>query len=179
MIELDDLMVMQYGLRNSSQIAAMIDFVQSGGFWTKEALKTYAENNSLSRVCPVIEIAKFPDGKLMVHDGNHRTVSVYLGGREYLREDEYIVKNWSYEDYLEISFENNWVTPFDPRTEIRVADIGIFKKKALEISKEDKEKAIAFILDNKLLYSKPRSVYGIKDLVKLHNLEKNYETCLA
>lgn len=168
---LKDLMVMQSGLRNIDQIEGMIDFVEKGGFWTNEVLKHYAlENNR--KVCPLIEIVCFPNNQYMIHDGTHRSVSIYLAGRNYLRFDEYLVKKWTYQNYLEISFENNWVTPFDPRTEIKIADIGEFKKKALEISKISLEESINFIRNNKDLYIVPRTVHFIEDLVRKISLQK-------
>lgn len=164
MLGLEELLVIQDGLRNIPQIVTMIKFVKSGGFWTKDELQKYAVEHNI-RVCPLIEIAKFPDGHHMIHDGTHRSVSVYLGGRKYLRDDEYVIRNWLYEDYMEISFENNWVTPFDPRTHIRVCDIGEYKKTVIEIAKRDKTEALNYIQQNKQKYLRERNCHGLKDLI--------------
>lgn len=161
MIEIDELTVMQNDLRHTSQIEKMIQYVKDGGFWTQEALREFATQNKLARVCPVIEIVKFPDSRLMIHDGHHRAVATYLGGRDYLRSDEFALKLWTYEDYLDISFKNRWVTPFDPRLEIRVADFLDFKKKALELAATDEEEAKRYILANRSVYTLPRTVSGV------------------
>lgn len=174
-IKLGELIVMQDSLRHTVQVPGMIEFVRTGGFWTQESLKAFAVQNKLSRVSPVMEIIRFPDKKLMVHDGHHRIVATYLAGRNYLRGNEYVYNDWSYDDYLEINFGNRWVTPFDPRIEIRAADIGVFKKEALELAKSDPDAAIRFILDSKQVYVKPREVHGVTGLVQKY-LNRSEET---
>ena len=174
-IFLENLMVMQDDLRHPAQIPEMIEFVRQGGFWTQDVLANYAKNNQLTRICPLKEIIEFPDKKYMTHDGHHRLVSVYLGGRDYIREDEFVIKNWTYDDYLEINFPNNWVTPFDPRTEIRLAEIGKFKKHALDLSKKSPEEAMNFIASNKSSYAKERNVFTIKCLADLYLKEIQYK----
>ena len=177
-IELCNLTVMQDELRHTAQVAKMVEFVKKGGFWTQEVLRQYAAAHGLNRVCPPMEIIRFPDAHLMVHDGHHRAVSVCLGGRDYIREDEYVFKDWSYEDYLEINFPNRWVTPFDPRTHIRIANIAEFKKTALDLAATDFDAACLFIEENRNEYIKPRKVHGVKDLVQYY-LERDEETAVV
>jgi hypothetical protein len=164
-IKLNELIVMQENLRHTSQIEKMIYFVKNGGFWTEDVLKKYAESVG-TRVCPLMEVVCFPDGKRMIHDGHHRIVSIYLGGRDYLREDEFILKYWDYKDYLNVNIDNRWVTPFDPRTEVRVPDIGEFKKKAIDLFAADPEKAREFIFKNKMSYIKDRNISWVSSLAR-------------
>ena len=168
-------MVMQDDLRHPAQIPEMINFVKQGGFWTQRVLTDYAEKNQLTRICPLKEIIEFPDKKYMTHDGHHRLVSIFLGGRDYIREDEFVIKNWTYEDYLEINFSNNWVTPFDPRIEIRLAEIGKFKKHALDLSKTSVQESIDFIQSNKETYAKKRTVFTVQCLAELYLKEIRYK----
>jgi len=182
-LELDDLTVSQDSLRHIEQLCPMIEFVKNGGFWTVSALQEYADVYGV-RVCPLIEINQFPDGRLMVHDGHHRVVSTRLGGRHFIRGDEYLFKSYTYENYRGINHPGRWVTPFDPKTEIRVADFGEFKKKAFELFAIDKDEAIRYILDNGSVYKRPRTISGVDCLAdRYRNLleycEKEHEIVQA
>lgn len=165
-INLSQLTVMQDSLRHTAQIPEMIDFVKNNGFWTQNTLKHFAEKYKLPRVCPVIEIISFPDGKYMVHDGHHRIVATYLGKRTYVRGDEYVFKFWKYEDYLEVNFANRWVTPFDPRIDIRIPDFGGFKKEVLDLAAVDEQAARDFIAAKKETYIMKRTISSVDDLVQ-------------
>lgn len=167
-ILIDELMIMQHNLRNFDQIHDMIDYIAKGGFWTKESLAEFAVKLHHERVCPLMEIVFFPDGKKMVHDGHHRLVSTYLGGRKYIRGDEYVMKMWKYDDYLHINFDNRWVTPFDPRTHVRVADIGNFKKIALELSKIDPAEAEIYIRARQNTYVETRKWSSVANLAQTY-----------
>jgi hypothetical protein len=112
MIKLDELIILQDGLRKIEQVKEMIDFVKAGGFYTEQALKDYAakfpgEYNTL------IAISQFPDKDKYVHDGHHRLVSIYLGGRDYIRDDEYELTQWTFEQYTNCNHELGFWTPFD------------------------------------------------------------------
>ncbi len=165
-IDLDELSVMQDELRHESNfIEEMIQFVSDGGFWTEESIAQYAERIGTNRF-KLMELVQFnEDGRYMVHDGHHRVVATWLGGRSYLRSDEFVLKHWNYTDYQGINFANRWVTPFDPKSEIRIPDISIFKTKAIELAKTDEEAAKKFILENRNIYAKPRLVTGVSNLV--------------
>jgi hypothetical protein len=132
MIDLNNLYVTQADLRHWDTIFEMSQFVADGGFWTKNHLEDYSRIHQLDRVSPLIAISKFEDGKLYLHDGMHRCTSVWLGNRKYLRDDEYTLTEWTYNSYLEIAPQNNWFTPFDPRTHVRTSDFAKFKKEAKE-----------------------------------------------
>lgn len=172
MLSIDNLLVMQNGMRNLNQIPGMIDFVKSGGIWNSEALESYAKKHGL-RVAPLMEIARFPDGKLMIHDGHHRGISVVLGGRKFIYPEEFVIVDWAYEDYVEINFDKRWVTPFDPRNFLRTPDIHVFKNKALDIAKTSREQAEKFIRENQNIYVVDRKINYIKELA--YEYEKSYK----
>ena len=164
-IGLDELTVLQDDLRHFSQMGEMIDFVRNGGFWTQEALNEFAIKTGISRVCPLMEIAYFAeDERLMIHDGHHRAVATSFGGRDFLRSSEFTIKEWKYENYRNVNFANKWVTPLDPKKEIRFPDIGDFKKIALNILLTSEEEALRFILENKCLYARTRTVSSLAEL---------------
>lgn len=122
-LPLKDLIVTQNDLRNIKQLASMVQFVKDGGEWKKEKLAGFTKNPTL------IYISHFPDDVLCIHDGHHRAVATYLGGRDHFRPDEYEIFKWSYHEYTTFSYFRKWVTPFDPRTEVRLADFKSYKDK--------------------------------------------------
>lgn len=173
-IGLDELTVLQDDLRHFSQMDSMIRFVADGEFWTLDKLALFAAKNGLLRVCPLIEIAAFPDGRLMVHDGHHRIIATHLGGRPFIRSSEFIIKHWDYENYMNINFSHKWVTPLDPRSEVRVADIALFKNTVLDIlGSHGAEEARKFILENKASYVRTRMVSSVVDLTERYLMRRS------
>lgn len=169
-LDISDLLVTQNGLRDSKQIKQMTDFVKSDGMFDEDTLGSYAIRNGL-RIAPLIEIARFEDGTLAIHNGHHRACSIYLGRKHHrLYVDEYFVKEWKYSDYTDIVLPY-WITPFDVKTEVRVADLANWKKQVREFYKTDGEaRTIEFINQNKSQFCEARTViYTVGDLVtQLH-----------
>lgn len=172
MIELDNLYVTQNDLRNHSYVNIMIDFVKNNGFWTEKALRDYANLNKI-RISPLIAISKFEDNKLFLHDGHHRVVSTYLAGRNYLRDDEYVVTNWQYKDYIEFVPENNWFTPYDPRTHIRNKELKQYKEIISFIKNKSFEEIAKVVEQNKYMFCSERDIYFLPELAeKIKNFNK-------
>lgn len=167
MIPLDTLIPMQDVLRENKQIPGMIQFIQEGNFWTEELVKAHAD--LVGKRYGIIYIARFPDGKLMIHDGHHRCAATYLGNRHFLRDDECQVVDWTYEDYDAVWWDRGYVTPFDPKTEVRLSDFMAFKAKALEYALHDKQKALDYIYANKHLYARPRQINTLAELAETYN----------
>lgn len=149
-MKLENLIVTQEDLRNRSQLPAMINFVTNGGIF---------DLNSISRD-KLIKLTEFPDGQFYIHDGHHRCYAIWHGGRDYLFESEYVVENWTYEQYNRLH-RPVWCTPFDPRTEVRLADFISLKDKINALSEEE---ALDFIQNNKHLYVKPRTLFKIGEV---------------
>lgn len=174
-LQLSDLFVMQSGLRDASQIDAMIEFVRSGGIFDKTVLLSRYAKPPVPEP-PLIKITRFEDGALGIHDGLHRAFSIWKAGRKILLPEEYEFEDWRYEDYNEINFANGWYTPFDPRREVRLPDLSGFKKKIREIldgpdmlaldmgSARAEEEAIQFIMKNSGLFKLPRTVWKIGEI---------------
>lgn len=154
MLFLNDLIVTQSDIRNHSALQGMIAYVKEGGFWTAEALLGYSKSHSL-RTSPLIQVSRFEDsqtnGPFYIHDGHHRALSTFLAGRSFLREDEYEITDWAYQQYMEVNHANGWYTPFDPRTQVRLPDFGDFKREARDrfLGGED---ATQWILENASRY---------------------------
>jgi hypothetical protein len=156
---IDELKVTQSGIRDTDQLLEMIKFVKEGGIFTPEVLEKNYKGVSVPKK---IAISIFPDGEKFIHDGHTRTLAIYLGGRHELHEEEFIKQNWLYEDYLTSSIDAGWVTPFDPRKEVRLPDFFEFKNEAL--SAESFFTYYAFIKENRHRYCLPREVNHIADL---------------
>ena len=100
----------------------------------------------------------------MIRDGHHRCLATYLGGRAYLRHDEYRIEVYTYEMYAEINFVAGFVTPFDPRTEVRIPDFGSFREEALHLYARSPEAAVKFIRQNKVRYARSRKYYSLSQM---------------
>lgn len=172
-LKLSDLTVLQNKLAFSDEFAGMIEFVAAGGFFTETAILEFAQKNTLSRSLgtkpKLINIPVFEDGKKFIHDGHHRTAAIFLGGRDYLSEDEYKISNMLYSQYDEINPVVGFVTPFNPIAEIRKDDFGDFKNTAMKLFADGRaDEAITYIRRNKRMYAVPRIVSGIHELVSLY-----------
>jgi len=168
---LSNLIVTQNDLRHS--IEEMTEYVRKGGFLNKGYLEEYAKKTNLPRVSPLIAISRFNDNKLYIHDGLHRSASVYNAGRIYLREDEYYITDWNYSQYLEIAPEHGWYTPFDPRIHVRTADFAEFKYDARERFKNNHEEATKWVMDNLDRFRTERTFYTISEMMTLLLAQKN------
>ena len=139
--------------------------VRDGLFWTRDVLRAHADKRH-TPVPHLIAIARFPDGRMMIRDGHHRCLATYIGGRAYLRHDEYSVETYTYEMYAEINFEAGFVTPFDPRTEVRVPDFTAFRQEVFRLYARNPEEAVAFIRQNKSRYARPHTRSNLAQLAE-------------
>jgi len=169
---LNELIVMQDDLRHWDTIKEMVAFVKGGGFWTQEYLEKYSKKKKLPRTSPLIAITQFEDGLRFLHDGHHRCVATWLGGREILIPDEYQVSSWVYDDYLEIAPQNNWYTPFNPKTHVRTADFGRFKVEAKERFQQDQKEAVDWLYDHLDDFRTVRTIKSVPELAAIINKQK-------
>jgi hypothetical protein len=165
MLSLSNLWVMQENLRQTN-LLEMIKHVRQGGLWDIEYLTKYSQKNSLSRISPLIQISRFEDNLLYLHDGHHRCVATWLAGRHHLEDSEYQIRDWTYTSYLEINHDNGWYTPFDPRIHVRAADFANFKKQARNkfLLNED---AVKWIESNYDCFRHPRRLNYLPELTKI------------
>jgi hypothetical protein len=151
---IDKLIPTQQGLRQT--ITQMVKFIKCCGIWDQKALNDYSHS-----FAPLISLSIFPDDKVYVHDGHHRLVATILGGRDFIYPQEYVLQEWTYEQYLEINLAVGWVTPYDPRTHCRKSDFRQYKKKILALPPEE---AVKMIL-NRNEYLEPRTIHTFKDFI--------------
>jgi hypothetical protein len=165
LLQLDSLGIMHDEIRHKHQVVEMSWLVRAGLFWTSDVLRTHADQHH-TPVPRLIAIARFPDGRLMIRDGHHRCLATYIGDRAYLRHDEYVVETYTYEMYEEINFEAGFVTPFDPRTEVRVPDFTAFRQEVFRLYAHNPDEAIAFIRQNKARYARPHTRSNLAQLAE-------------
>jgi hypothetical protein len=164
-LQLDTLGIMHDEIRHRYQVVKMSWLVRDGLFWTRDVLCAHADKYH-TLVPRLIAIARFPDGRMMIRDGHHRCLATYIGGRASLRHDEYIVETYTYEMYAEINFEVGFVTPFDPRTEVRVPDFTAFRQEVFQLYARNPEEAVAFIRQNKSRYARPHTRSNLAQLAE-------------
>ena len=151
MIKIDDLIPTQAGLRNLTKLMGMTDAVRNG--------KVFNDNKP-------IDLSRFEDGQIYVHNGHHRVVACLMGERPELQADEYKITEWKYARYLEINFAVHFVTPFDPLTEVRVANFkGFWEAVASVQMHQSEDDARMFIHRHRYLYCQPRNVWSVRDVM--------------
>jgi hypothetical protein len=168
-LKIEDLLVTQNVLRNFKQIDGMVEHVNHSGLWNIRALNEFNQDF----VEPLIAISEFPDGKRYIRDGHHRCFATLLSGREYLANDEYVITPMTYEQYMSVNFDVAWVTPFDPRNQVRLSDFMDFKKLVMYMrSDHSDEEVIEYIRQNKFKYMCPRTMNNIYDMTSVYELLK-------
>jgi len=158
-LPLSSLKVMQDGLRlPCSELGDMLEFVASGGVFDEKSLKAHnSERSSL------IAVVQFPDGEWYIRDGLHRTVAIFSGREsKVFFPEEYVIEEFTYEQFDSINLQAKFYTPFDPRTRVRKSDFFDFKLSVERVIKENGD-AEGFIRENQSEYSVPR--------VDSHNIE--------
>lgn len=165
MIPLNIIIPTQDFIRNTRQIPDMVKFVKKEGYFTEEVVKNNIDEND-----DLIRLTQFEDGKLYLSNGHHRLVAMVEAGRKELHEDEFYVERMDYSAFSEIVFERQgkwlgWVTPHDPRIEVRMPNLESFKYQAKFIyNSKGKDNAINFVNLNKFKYCKSRKVFSVEQL---------------
>lgn len=160
----ENLSLMQDGFRRSTKsIEKMVEFVSDGGAYDPTTLSS----RKSGRTAPIV-LTRFEDQRLFVHDGLHRVASIFLGresGR--LFESEFEIQEFTYQEYDEINLQEKYFTPFDPRKEVRVADLANFKTRVSQLIEANKS-PIEFIENNRSLYACLRQPFhdSIRSMVK-------------
>ena len=172
-LSLSSLIPTHGALRNFQQVETMIRFVLEGGVFDRKTLDCFAAEKGI-KPSPLIQITEFEDGDRYIHDGHHRALSIYMGGRKEIYESEYETTRWTYEQYLEVNFGQNWVTPFDPRTEVRIADLKQWKQTVAALRTAiDDEATKKFILGCRDSIVKPRDeIRNIKDIFLIYKISQ-------
>ena len=157
-LELASLRVTQVSLRTLRQMADLIEHLAGGGDWgcvaTEEA----------------IQIVRFEDGELFLRDGHHRCVASLAAGRKALDPFEYKLEDWRYSSWAAPNLETGFITPYDPRTEIRVADLAPHRAAVdAVVSARGRPAAEEYIMANRESYLVPGGRHRFDTLAELHN----------
>ena len=171
-IHLVSLQTTQSWVRSMSQVKRMTEHVRNGGVFTIDNVSDFHPEDT---VFPLIRVSRFPDGSLYLHDGHHRAVSVWLGGRNMLLPNEYEITDWdSIERYAEINMAANWITPVELMSEVRLPDTRIYKRLIQEAKDAD---VMNLISELKHMYATKRKHNNIVelalDIAKINNMELN------
>ena len=141
-----------------SDFAQML--VSQDGLRKPEKLKTLIQwyQSDLDEQIETIKIVEFEDGTRMVRDGHHRAVAKYsiFGG---LQGNEYDIEKFTYKQFLEVNLDVGWITPFDPRINVRLCDLShyrhLFEQVKSKVSKDDL-KSFIYMCSYTDLYTTPR-----------------------
>jgi len=132
------LAVMHDGYRLSAEaMRALVEHVRRGG-----------------RFDEPVRVTRFEDGRLMLRDGLHRTTAVMLGRGVFLDGDA-VFEDMTYTMFLAPALAAGLVAPFDPRTEVRVADFRAHREEVKRLLRTGGD-ALAFIASNRRAYVRPR-----------------------
>jgi hypothetical protein len=161
MIHISLLKVTQPNIRNVEYLRELINYVEGGGIFSQRFCE---EHTVQARDSQLISIDQFPDDQFFLRNGHHRVLAMRYAGRWFLNEYEYVItKRPSYEMFSEVNLAVGWVTPFDPRTHLRLPDFMEFKKKVLAMPEK---KALKYIKEHPEEYKMPRkgidSIYDKK-----------------
>lgn len=103
-----------------------------------------------------IKVTRFEDGRLMLRDGLHRSTAVMLGRSSgALREGEFAIEDMTYAMFLEPAIAAGLYAPFDPRTEVRIADFRAYRERVEQLL-EDGGDVLGFIAANRRGNVQPR-----------------------
>ena len=122
---INDIIVTQEALRNTDQITPMKELVARGDVFSVGKLAEYNPNS-----IKLIELYELEDGKIYCHNGHHRIFSIFQAGRTFLYKDEFVLSKAKYSWFEECNPWDGWYTPYDLRTQVRLADLRAYKMRA-------------------------------------------------
>jgi ParB-like nuclease domain len=144
-MDIATLWVMQEELRHP--IAPLIDTIKDGV------------------VIEPLDVVEFEDGVRMIHNGHHRAVAAYLAGRTTLNPVEYNLHSRTYERYMFPMYDIGYVTPFDPRIEVRIPDFMWIKQDILLAIAESRLDAAVEMIQAKK-FARPRKIKTVAELAR-------------
>lgn len=152
MIVAGTLGVMQDGIRLSeTALKDMFLYAGEGGRFDPDSLAEFDPGRT-----NLIAITEFEDGARYVRDGFHRVLSAYCARHTpVLYDGEYFIEHLTYQRMMQANLAVGYFTPFDPRTEVRLADFGDFRNEVLAMIGR-KEDPMDFIQANRTRYCCPR-----------------------
>lgn len=159
MLPIHDLKIMQDGFRlPAEELRVMVDYVAKGGVFSQDVLLKHSPNRHPN----LIAVSVFEDGDMYVRDGFHRLLSIYTGrSLPVLYDEEFFFEHMTYQGFLKPNISVGYVTPFDPRIEVRLPNFGEFRRKVMQMV-DAGEDPIPFIWDSRATYARPRlSIHSV------------------
>lgn len=143
--------VMHDGYRLSlAAMQRLIDHVRGGGRLDVASLTAHDRDST-----PIF-VTRFEDGRTMLRDGLHRATAVLLGRSSGVLESaEMVVEDMTYAMFREPALAAGLYAPFDPLTEVRVADFRGYRDEVRRVVREGGD-ALAYIATHRHSYVKPR-----------------------
>lgn len=117
-------------------------------------------------------LLKMEDGKLYLNDGHHRLTAAYAVNVPF-KHLTFNVMDMTYTKMMEVNWDIGWLTPYDPRFQVRRNDCLRFKTMIKDFVADGKEanakvtKAMAewIMFNMTLLFLEPRQSCSLKDLI--------------
>ena len=160
-IHLAALKTTQSWVRSINQVKKMLAHVQNAGIFTIDNIKQFHPEDS---TFPLIRVSQFPDGSHYLHDGHHRAVSIWLGGRDILLPGEYEIQYFpSIAKYAEVNPGAGWYTPINLDSEVRLPDTRVYKRLIQEV---EPEHIPILVKDLKSMYATPRIYDNVVELAE-------------
>lgn len=143
--------VMHDGYRlSAAEMRQLVDHVRAGRRLDPAALAAHG------RDATPIGVTRFEDGRLMLRDGLHRATAVMLGRADgTLDASEVVIEDMTYAMFLAPALAAGLYAPFDPRTEVRIADFRGFRDQVFDVRDRGGD-VLAFIAANRSVYARPR-----------------------
>lgn len=136
--------------------AATLPVMHDGYRLPATAMRELIELARSGRRFDPIHVTRFEDGRVMLRDGLHRSTAVMLGRPSGMfDESEIAIEDMTYAMFRAPAFAAGLYAPFDPLTEVRVADFRAFRDEVRRRADADAD-PIAYIAANRHLYIRPR-----------------------
>ena len=120
-----------------------------------------------------ISIIQTEDDKLYLWDGHHCAAAAHWAGHAYIPRSEYNITKMTYEKVMTINFDKGYVTPFDMRTECRLADFSFFKNFVLDIYRNTPNPLLGIQHNYEEIKESIKEMsHQYKELRKAHNIEE-------
>jgi hypothetical protein len=126
-------------------------------------LGVFTHNQYVISQHPAVKLSRTEDGCIYIHDGHHRLSAALLSNFP-ISLLRFEIVDFTYAQIAEINFDVGWVTPYNPRTHVRVHNLHIVKPYILALREFDELMAIDAIRCNFDMYAKPRRFSNLADI---------------
>jgi hypothetical protein len=198
-LRLAELRASQAGRRHTlTSMAALVDHVRTGGGWSDSSqacsvsdfrdAKDTGVTDCVTKGDGVgdgnggnggIVVVRFEDGAHFVRDGHHRLLAMLAAGRCTLGVAEYTLEDWHYADWGVPNITAGFLTPLDPREELRRADWGEYREALKSVLNSPsvgegegwevaERRAVAYIKKHREGYIEGGSRVGRNTLAEMH-----------